>query len=343
MQTFRDYMEAALYDPERGYYSRRIPTEDFYTAPELHPVFAAVLARHIARKFSALCAAGVAGPYSVVEIGSGSGLLASGILKQLAAEYPLWAQSVRYILVDRSRNSMLASVISLSASHERVIGYSRLEDVLPCCGVLFSNELVDAFPVHLLEKREGEMFEVYIEDSGRTVLSEFSSPQLAAHAAAAAPGLEEGQRHAVNLEALRWLRTASEKLIDGYLITLDYGKRFSGAPNSPRTFYKHSSGDLLTEGKGLKDITASVDFDALISEGRRVGLQLESYGTLANFLLDGGVADWLEERPAQWTCAEGALASFKSRSKIKTLIHPEGMGEAYKALIQKKKRSEPAL
>ena len=43
MQTFRDFMEAALYDPEQGYYGRRIPREDFYTAPELHPAFGGVL------------------------------------------------------------------------------------------------------------------------------------------------------------------------------------------------------------------------------------------------------------------------------------------------------------
>ncbi|OGR89881.1 MAG: hypothetical protein A3J74_04630 [Elusimicrobia bacterium RIFCSPHIGHO2_02_FULL_57_9] len=329
-------MEAALYDPERGYYIRRVPTEDFYTAPELHPVFAAVLARQIARQLDSLKAAGVAGPYSVVELGSGSGILAREILKRLKEESPPWAQSIRYILVDRSRNALLDSIISLSASYERVMGCSRLEDVLPCSGVFFSNELLDAFPVHLLEKRDGGVYEVYVEESGRTLLSELSRGELKPFADAIGPRLEEGERHAVNLEALRWLRTVSEKLKEGTLVTIDYGKRFSGAPNPPRAFHRHSRDERLTEDKGLKDITASVDFDAMIHEGKQLGFQLESYGTLARFMLDGGIAEWFEQADKQ-----GAIPSFKSRAKMKTLIHPEGMGEVFKVLIQRKKHLEP--
>ena len=327
MQTFRDYMESALYDPERGYYSRRTPTQDFYTAPELHPAFAGVLAREIARRLEALAAAGVAGPYSITEMGSGSGMLASELLKALRAGFPRWADTVRYVLVERARVPLIDSVVALSQS-AHVVGYSRLEEVLPSPGVFLSNELVDAFPVHLLEKREGTIYEVCVEESGRTLLSDLSTDELKPYAAAVLPVLGEGERHAVNLEALRWLRSVSEKLRAGFLMTIDYGRRMGQAPNPPRTFFRHTTDFRLTEGKGFKDITASVDFDALIAEGERLGLKLDGYEPLGRFLVEGGVSEWLPQGDS--------LAAIRSRNQVKTLLHPDGMGESFKVLVQKR-------
>ena len=326
MQTFRDFMESALYEPGSGFYSRRTPTEDFYTAPELHPAFAGVLARALADRLDALQKRGVPGPYCLVEMGAGSGRLAREILQSLRSARSDWAAKAQYIVVERVTDSLVETVVSLSAVCDRVLGYGRVEDVPPCAGVFFSNELVDSFPVHLLEKRGGQMYEVYVEESGRMLLSGFSTKELAPHAEAVAAGLAEGERHAVNLEALRWLRAVSERLTAGFLLTVDYGKRFQGAPNPPRTFFRHATDDRLAEAKGLKDITASVDFDSLIAEGGRCGLKLESYGTLSRFLIDGGVSDWLK--------AGEDAAAWRSRAKIKTLIHPEGMGEVFKVLVQ---------
>lgn len=315
-------MEEALYDPAGGFYARREPTADFYTAPELHPAFAGVLAREAVKRFERLKAEGVAGPYAIVEMGSARGLLAEQIMGELKERHPAWTSQVRYVVVERSREQLLESVLRLSAKHPNVLGYTRLDEVLPFAGVLLSNELVDAFPVHLVEKRDGRLFEVYVEESGRTALCELSRPELAA--AAAKVELQDGERHAINLEAPRWLELAASKLKHGWILTVDYGKRFGAAPNPPRTFFRHTTGGDVTARKGLQDITASVDFDSLIDAGSRCGLSLESYGSLSRFLLDGGIAEW----------AFGA--SFKSRAKLKTLIHPEGMGEVFKVLIQRR-------
>ncbi len=333
MQTFRDFMEAALYDPERGYYSRRTPTEDFYTAPELHPAYAGALARVVAQRFELMKAAGVPGPYSVVEMGCGQGRLGRALLCEFKQRHPAWATQTRYVLIERSRTALLDAIMAASQVHGQVLGYSRLEELLPCSGIFLSNELVDAFPVHLLEKRSGRVFEVYVEDSGRTVLSDLSTPELVPHAQAVEASLAEGERHAVNLEARRWLRLVSQKLEAGYVVTIDYGKRFGASPNPPRTFYRHTTDELVTDGKGRKDITASVDFDALIDEGGRLGLGLELYGSLSRFLLEAGIADWMP--------SGDSVADLKARTKIKTLIHPEGMGEVFKVLIQKRSPELP--
>lgn len=327
MPTFKDFMESALYDPEAGFYPNREAKEDFYTAPELHPAFAGVLTRQIVARLSELKGRAIPEPYCIVEMGSGSGLLARQIIGELRRNHPDWSQKVRYVLVERSRNLLLDSVTALSALNGRVLGYSRIEDLPPCSGVFFSNELVDAFPVHLLERNAGKVREVYVDGEGKTHAGELSTSELKAHANALSEALD-GERHAVNLEALRWIAAVSRRIKAGYLMTIDYGARYRpGTCNPPRTFFRHATdGDLTQPGR---DLTANVDFEALIGEGQKQGLSLQTYSTLGRFLIEGGIEDWFAKT------GEGALGA-KSRSQMKTLIHPEGMGEVFKVLVQSK-------
>lgn len=321
-------MESALYDPQNGYYSNRTVKADFYTAPELHPAFSGVLTREIVKRLRVLKTRGVSQPYSIVEVGSGSGLLARQILQDLRKNYPEWAQTVRYVLVERSSSALMESVESLSGLNDHLLGLSQIEDLLPCAGVFLSNELLDAFPVHLLEKADGKVCEVYVEPTKTMRLGRLSTPRLRPYAERM-DAAGDGERHAVNLEALRWLGAIAKKISAGFLITIDYGSRFpSGACNPPRTFFKHFQGtdDLTQPGR---DITSNVDFEALIEEGRKSALELESYSTLSRFLLDGGIEEWIGPDA-------DSLENFKNRSKIKTLLHPEGMGEIFKVLIQSK-------
>lgn len=323
-------METALYDPERGFYARRTPTEDFYTAPELHPAFGGALARSLARRLDELRAASVPGPYTLVEMGSGSGLLARQVLQTLGRERPDLADEVVYVLIERTKELLLSSMASLSGATGRLLGYARLADLEPCRGVFFSNELVDAFPVHVLEKRDGRVQELYVDAQGAESVGPLSTPALTPHALAMEPGLAEGQRHAVNLEMDSWSAAVSEKLQNGFLLTVDYGKRLArGAANEPRTYYKHATDANVAARPGRQDITAAVDFEQLCVSAGKAGLELVSYNSLSRFLLDHGIEDWLPRGQD--------ASSYKERAKVKTLFHPDGMGETFKVLLQKKR------
>ena len=346
--TFRDYMESSLYGPG-GYYERRTPREDFYTAPELHGAFAGILAGEIAGRLRTLADRGLRPPYFVVEMGSGSGALGAGVLRAMHERHPSFSPKVRYVFVERAESQLLRS-IGEGAASERVLGYSRLDDVPPCSGVFLSNELVDAFPIHLLQKNDGKIYEVYVQRAGpgaggirgadgvRAQLGELSRPELAPVAEAVSAQLPEGGRHAVNLEAAAWMRLVAERLLAGSVITIDYGKRFGPQPqpNPPRSFYRHRAGDEVLEHPGRQDLTASVDFDSLISAGETAGLKFASYTTLSRFLLDRGIMDWLPSG------GPNDVAAVRERNKIKTLLHPDGMGEVFKVLIQEKEAAARA-
>ena len=331
MRSFRDFMESALYDPERGYYSVREKAADFYTAPELHAAFGAVLADRLAVLLERAANNKPEGLLHIVEAGCGDGTLACQVARRLREKHPALASRVSFILVERGRKDLTTAVRRLNAFGVKVTAYTKITDVPRFAGVLYSNELLDALPVHLLEGREGKVFEIFVDDAGREVRGPLSIPELNAPAAAMAGLLQDGERHAVGLEAKSWLSAAASRVEEGFIVTIDYGKRFApGTANPPRAFHRHAVETELTREPGAQDLTASVDFEALIGAGYCANLALESYGSLSKFLIDGGLLSWIE------AAAGDDSAAYRERAKLKTLIHPEGMGEVFKVLMQRK-------
>ncbi|MDE2490624.1 MAG: SAM-dependent methyltransferase [Elusimicrobia bacterium] len=322
-------MEAALYDPERGFYPNREKTADFYTAPELHPAFGATLADALAALLRRVREDRPGEPAALVEAGCGDGTLAAQVVSRLRAAHPDAVRGLRVILVERTardRGEAARRVAPLGLPVEACAGVEALPEF---CGVLYSNELVDALPAHLLAKSDGRVREVLV-DGTREVLAEPSSAELAA-AADAARDLPEGGRRAVCLEAPRWLAAAAARLSDGFLVTIDYGKRYApDAPIEPRGYRAHRAAADLLASPGTQDLTVPADFEALIAAGADCGLALESYGTLARFLIDAGIERWFAAEVGE------TVASHKNRAQLKTLLHPEGMGEAFKVLVQRK-------
>jgi len=337
MITFRDFMESSLYDPTIGFYSRRRTREDFYTAPELHPAFAQALTSELVERLKSAQAARPGCQLSIVEAGAGEGRLARQILECLKTEHPGWIDRIRYVLIERVETVLLDAIESLQDTGARLMGVTQIEDLQPITGVIFSNELFDAFPVHLLQKHQGRMKEVYVDRApkpGRKHgtkaverLGLLSSRALVHEARRVSKNLPEGGRHAICLESPRWIRAAAARLRAGSVLTIDYGGSYGGeTPNAPRTFFKHTTPDDLIARPGRQDLTASVDFDSLKAAGNASGLIEASYTTMGRFLLSHGILDRMPEGDD----------AYAERSKIKTLIHPEGMGDKFKVLIQEK-------
>jgi SAM-dependent MidA family methyltransferase len=330
MRSFRDFMESALYDPERGYYSVREKAADFYTAPELHSAFGAVLADRLALLLERV-AKTQPGLLNIVEAGCGDGTLACQVARRLREKHAELADRVSFVLVERGRKDLTTAVRRLNAFGVKVTAYTEIAKVPEFAGVLYSNELLDALPVHLLEARGGKVQEVFVDDSGLEVCGPLSRPELAVPAAAIASTLQEGERHAVSLEAAAWIKTAASRVKEGFVVSIDYGKRFAPeTANPPRAFHRHAVETELTREPGARDLTASVDFEAFIAAGTSAGLALESYESLSKFLIEGGMLAWIE------AAGGDDSAAYRERAKLKTLIHPEGMGEVFKVAIQRK-------
>jgi SAM-dependent MidA family methyltransferase len=341
--SFRQFMEIALYDPEHGYYSKQREIGqrgDYYTGANIHPLFGELLAEKSAELVGSLDSPG---GLSILEVGAGTGRLAQDILETIARGYPQLRDQLTYSIAERSPSLQLVQQDRLKA-FARVQWKSLSElDAHSVIGIIFSNELVDAFPVHRVMYQQGQWREMLVdcqEEQFGWALGEVSSDELVRFLREYPLPLEEGQIAEVNLEAIEYLKAVAGVLRQGYVITIDYGgprdRLYSAArrDGTLRCFYRHTLTTDPFERIGQQDITASVDFTALMEYGRRVGLETMEFKSLRQFLMDQG----LMERLIALEQNEGdALTALKSKLAAKHFLMPGALGDHFKVLIQQRK------
>jgi len=328
--TFREFMEIALYHPQVGYYataSHRIGKEgDFFTSSSLGPLFGRVLARQLVQMLEIL------GRGVLVEMGAGQGYLARDILEELERQ----GVKATYIIVEKSE-AMRETQGELLASFS-VEWVEGLEELEPVEGVFFSNELVDAFPVHMVEMTEEGLKEVLVDwraGEFQEVLAPPTTPRLKEYFRELGVNLPPGFRTEVNLDAMDWLKQVASKLKRGFLITIDYGYPSQELYQDYRrrgtlmAYYRHQAEENPYVRVGEQDLTAHVNFSALAHWGRKGGLEVLGFLPQSHFLLGLGILDLLSQDE------EGE----KERLVAKALLLPGGMGETFKVLIQGKRVS----
>ncbi len=222
--------------------------------------------------------------------------------------------------------------------------------------VILSNELVDAFPVHIVEKRGTRLYEVFVDvqQDGRLceVLGEPGTPVVAGYLDSFNipwRTFEEGWRAEINLDALRWIQRTASLLQRGFILTIDYGDRARTLYTAARKrgtllcYFQHQAGERPLARPGEQDITAHVNFSALIDEGRRLGLRLHKFTTQRLWLQSLGIQEELEQRRVnEFAAAETERASDRGqvallkwrdlRLGVAALTDPAGMG-SFKILI----------
>ena len=338
--TFRDFMALALYDPAHGYYttaSQRIGRAgDFYTASSIAGHFGKLLARQIQSIWQAL---GQPADFTVVECGAGTGDLAADILTALATDAPDILRHLRYVIDEHSPAMRAAQAARLAAFLEQV-KWQTLDELscTPITGLIFSNELVDALPVHLLTCRRGQYLEGLVSVSQGQLRLIWETPTLpqdfAAYLALGEIQPAEGEQCEVALDALDWLTKAAAALARGYLITIDYGdtgSHLSGRPTGTiRSFTCHRVSEDLLSNPGQQDLTADVNFSALVSHGVRRGLRCVQLTRQADYLIQLGLLDLL----AAATRPEHGREALQERLALKHFLVPGGFGDRFKVLVQ---------
>jgi len=324
--TFAEFMRQAV----QTYYTApgREPGRagDFYTSVHVHPLFGAMLAAQLREMWELLDRPA---PFTVVECGAGAGLLARDILAE-AACWPDLHAALHYVPVDMQ-----------SPPHKVGLarGFHTLAEVVPrpVVGCVLSNEFVDALPVHRVRRVGGHLREVLVElDGDRVVevLGEPSTPDLAAYLAWSDITLAEGQEIEVNLAALCWLEEVAALLARGFVLTIDYGYqatdlRAGRFPHGSLMAYRrHVAHTNLYQAVGEQDLTAHVNWTALMRRGEELGLRLVGLTSQARFLLALGIL----ERAAAWSDDESQAA--RARRAAWQLVAPGGLGETFQVLIQ---------
>ncbi len=351
--TFEKFMEMALYDPEFGYY--RSPDlvigkgGDFYTSAHLHPVFGAMVGRQITEMWEF---SGRPGLFTIIEVGGGEGHICRDMLHYLR-DSPFF-DALRYVIVEinpamqEKQRRLLSSPSPLNVSGSvydtRVSWVTSLAEIGSVgCGCVFSNELFDAFPVHLVEMAD-ELAEIYItvrEDGLVEEPGPLSSDALADYFNGMKVVLDRGYRTEANLHIREWLGQVSRILQQGFVLTIDYGYLGRDYYSEDRNrgtlicYHRHQANEDPLSHIGEQDITSHVNFSAVKTWGEEAGLRTVGLTSQGAFLVSLGV----DEEIQKLSQTSGDYTFELAR--IKKLIVPQGLGDSHMVMVQYKGPGEP--
>ena len=343
--TFERYMALCLYHPEFGYYTqgreRTGVAGDYFTSSDLHPVFARLVARQAAEMWNAM---GRPQPFTWVEMGAGRGIFASDFLSWCTGELPEFAAALDYVAIEPGsvqRQRIQARLAGTGAKGKARL-LANLEELAPATGCFFSNELVDAFSVSVVTRTGGHLKELYVIAEGDSLsekLGPISEPAVAAYVARYAHQLEEGHRVEVNRQAQTWIHAVAAKLTSGFVLTIDYGDMANrlftlDRPRGTLLAYRgHTASEDFFTAPGKTDLTAHVNFSALVDAGKADGLEFGGFTTQEKFLLALGEGNQFAD---VYDPGQTEPEMLQARLKLKRLISPEGMGNIFKVLVQQR-------
>lgn len=332
--TFAEFMESALYSPLDGYYftsGRQYPPTDYFTSPMAHPTFAALLALQMEEMWEAL---GAPRQFTVIEQGAGMGHLGKYIRHYAKNLDPSFNKSLNYKELDRSFGTPNAD----------------LKEITPkgVIGCIISNELLDAFPFHRVKLEKGQLREIYVttrNDSLIEVLDNPSEKALQVRLHNERVQLKEGQIAEISLHLDSWIQDVSNVLESGFVITIDYGDLAHQLYNETKMngtlqcYSRHATNTNPYQQIGNQDITAHVDFSAVMSLGNQ--FDLDPYDLIdQRTLLDNlGLKVFIKRLNYQ-----GLSQNQRdiNRMAMLELTRQNGLGN-FKVLIQSKNLIQPKI
>lgn len=383
-------MELALYCPIYGYYEREEDIigrrGDYYTNVSVGSLFGELLAFQFAewlaecqmssaqRRVPRAEAEAGAGTEAmrIVEAGAHRGRLAKDVLGWMREHRPGLFARLEYWIVEPSDRQRVWQQRTLGEFGHKVRWAGELAELtgppssvphIPHSaggrGIVFSNELLDALPVHRLGWDAGE--QVWFEwgvtlQAGRFVWTRMegggpgdrsqpfgaASPIPGVHLSIGNELLErlpDGFSTEVCPAAEQWWHRAAGALEGGKLLTIDYGltaEEFFMPERKESTLRAHrrhqSSGDVLAD-PGEQDITAHVNFTAIRAAGESAGLTTDAFLTQAQFLTAIAARTWKDKR------SFGPWTPERTR-QFHTLTHPEHLGRSFRVLLQSRIRGE---
>ena len=144
----------------------------------------------------------------------------------------------------------------------------------------------------------------------------------------------------MNLNALEWLEGVSRTLRRGFVLTIDYGYEAAELYHPERRegtllcYFRHTTSPDPYQRIGLQDITAHVNFTALIKKGESLGLRKAGYTEQYKFLAALGLLQELEDLEKKSRPSDPVF--LKNKLAMRNFLIPEGMGTLFKVLAQYK-------
>jgi SAM-dependent MidA family methyltransferase len=284
-------MHLALFSHQGGYYysNKNSNQRDYFTSPLSHPVFGALISLQLKEVWEIMERPK---KFPIIELGSGSGVLSRDIVRFVSETEPAFFDSMRYCAVDYKPSSNPFSGIEFLKSDSHPFKEIR--------GCIISNELVDSFPVHRFLCDGSGFKEIYVTLDGDDfieLIGEISTPRI--YQRLSEYQILEGLHGEVNLAMENWCDSLADILKQGLILTVDYGDKaellytVGRKHGTLNCYYNHTVTGNPYLSIGDQDITAHVDFSALIAIGENSGLHTAGFTTQRQFLRNLGFQQFL--------------------------------------------------
>ncbi len=351
VMTIADYMEAALLDPEGGYYTTKAPfgaEGDFTTAPEISQIFGELIGAWLAQAWLRM---GSPSPVCLAELGPGRGTLMADMLRATQG-VPGFHHALSIVMIEASAGLAAKQRQLLSDRHPRIRWEQRLESLPDLPLLLIANEWFDALPIRQFVWRgkgwhermiglEGEKF-CFTErachpSEGQDPLSPLAQADAWIPACAAMTKETVGMTKEICQPALDAMQIIASHIArhGGAALIIDYGYAHGETGDTLQAVRRHAYADPLEE-PGSADITAHVDFLALRTAALAAGAAVHGAAAQGAFLKRLGA----ELRAAQLARVNPSRAE-SILSGLERLVSPQGMGELFKAMAVTHAGMEP--
>ncbi len=332
--TFEWFMDQALYHPDAGYYaSGRCAigrAGDYFTNVSVGPLFGRLLAAQFREMWMSLERPD---PFVIVEQGAHHGDFARDVLEAIRTTDSDLFSSVQFSIIEPFPILRDRQEKTLRDFGKKVRWANSLSDHEPFSGVHFSNELLDAMPVHLVLRTSGGWEERRVVEAGDGfdfVNGPITNPELEQYLRSIPSDLPERYETELNLRAPKWIKEVGSKLVRGFILIVDYGyshnEYYAAERNKGtlRCYAQHRSVASPFISVGEVDITAHVNWTTLVENAERHEFRLVGFTDQHHFIT-GIVTNLLRPDFEEET-------NPKVRRALQTLLHPELLGTTFQFL-----------
>jgi len=323
------FMSLCLTHPKKGYYTSADPLGaqgDFVTAPEISQMFGEMLGAWVLLQYQTL---GRPQNFDLLELGPGRATLMADVMRTIAKD-PGAFKACNIILLETSPVLARIQRQKLKKYNPRwVNGVGGIgEKKYPL--IVLANEFFDALPIRQFQFQDNKWHEREIGLDGDTLVWGLGMTPLPASLFPAQIANPSGGEIREVSPLAREIIAELAKILNrrgGSMLVVDYGYEQSQSGDSFQAVVGHKFADPLA-APGQADLSAHVDFEALVRAARLHGARAQLAGSQGQILCELGI-----KARAEKLIEANPERADAIRADLERLIGPDQMGELFKAMV----------
>ncbi|MBL0941970.1 MAG: SAM-dependent methyltransferase [Alphaproteobacteria bacterium] len=320
--SIADYMQACLVHPVYGYYMKGNPIGlkgDFVTAPEISQMFGELIGVWYRDLWNQM---GQPASPHLIELGPGRGTLMQDLLRSFPEVLDIHMIEISPALQFEQQRKLHGHSIKWHTTVDQALNMCNKGPVF-----IIANEFFDALPIRQFQYLNYQWYE-------RLINIEPQTDELCFSLKSSEPPINllqasEGDIIEVSPLSHEIIRKIADKICksNGAGLIIDYGYRTPTLTSTLQAVREHSYHNFL-EDPGLADLTAHVNFAALIKEATQIGAKVYGPAFQGAFLMDLGI----EIRAKMLQCNLSNSQGSAIKTALERLLNPDQMGTLFKVL-----------